>query len=51
MRTFKPEVFIEIVERMNRNMESVMTILTPLPCCRQLQFCASPTRSNQGRFI
>jgi hypothetical protein len=30
MRTFKPEVFLDIVDRMNRNMESVMTILTPL---------------------
>jgi hypothetical protein len=30
MRTFKPEVFLEIVGRMNRNMESVMTILTPI---------------------
>ena len=29
MRTFKPEVFLDIVDRMNRNMESVMTILTP----------------------
>jgi hypothetical protein len=29
MRTFKPEVFLEIVDRMNRNMESVTTILTP----------------------
>jgi hypothetical protein len=30
MRTFKPEVFLDIVARMNRNMESVMTILTPV---------------------
>jgi len=30
MRTFKPEVFLDIVGRMNRNMESVMTILTPV---------------------
>jgi hypothetical protein len=30
MRTFKPEVFLDIVNRMNRNMESVMTILTPV---------------------
>ena len=30
MRTFKPEVFLVIVDRMNRNMESVMTILTPV---------------------
>lgn len=30
MRTFKPEVFLDIVDRMNRNMESVMTILTPI---------------------
>jgi uncharacterized membrane protein len=30
MRTFKPEVFLDIVDRMNRNMESVMTILTPV---------------------
>jgi anthrone oxygenase-like protein len=29
MRTFKPEVFLDIVDRMNRNMESVMTVLTP----------------------
>ena len=29
MRTFKPEVFLDIVDRMNRNMESVMTILAP----------------------
>jgi hypothetical protein len=29
MRTFKPEVFLDVVERMNRNMESVMTILAP----------------------
>jgi uncharacterized membrane protein len=29
MRTLKPEVFLAIVDRMNRNMESVMTILTP----------------------
>jgi uncharacterized membrane protein len=29
MRTFKPEVLLDIVDRMNRNMESVMTILTP----------------------
>ena len=30
MGTFKPEVFLDIVDRMNRNMESLMTILTPL---------------------
>jgi uncharacterized membrane protein len=30
MRTFKPAVFLDIVDRMNRNMESVMTILTPV---------------------
>jgi uncharacterized membrane protein len=30
MRTFKPEVFLDIVDRMNRNMESLMTILTPV---------------------
>jgi hypothetical protein len=30
MSTFRPEVFLDIVERMNRNMESVMTILTPV---------------------
>jgi hypothetical protein len=30
MRTFEPEVFLEIVDRMSRNMESVMTILTPV---------------------
>ena len=29
MRTFKPGVFLDIVNRMNRNMESVMTALTP----------------------
>ncbi len=29
MRTFEPEVFLAIVQRMNRNMESLMTILTP----------------------
>jgi VIT1/CCC1 family predicted Fe2+/Mn2+ transporter len=29
MRTFKPEVFLDNVDRMNRKMESVMTILTP----------------------
>jgi len=30
MRTFKPNVFLDIVDRMNRNMESVMTVLTPV---------------------
>jgi uncharacterized membrane protein len=30
LNTFKPEVFLDVVDRMNRNMESVMTILTPL---------------------
>jgi uncharacterized membrane protein len=30
MRRFKPEVFLDIVSQMNRNMESVMTILTPV---------------------
>ena len=30
MRTFKSEVFLDIVDRMNRNMESVMTVLTPV---------------------
>jgi hypothetical protein len=30
LRTFKPGVFLDIVDRMNRNMESVMTILTPV---------------------
>ena len=30
MPTFKPEVFLDIVNRMNRNMEFVMTILTPV---------------------
>ena len=30
MRSFNPEVFLAIVDRMNRNMESVMTVLTPL---------------------
>jgi uncharacterized membrane protein len=30
MRTFKPEVFLDIVDRMNHNMESVMTILAPV---------------------
>ena len=29
MRTFKPEVFLDIVDRMSRNMESTMTVLTP----------------------
>jgi uncharacterized membrane protein len=29
MRTFKPEVFLDIVDRMNQDMESVMSILTP----------------------
>jgi hypothetical protein len=30
MRTLKPEVFLDVVHRMNRNMESLMTILTPI---------------------
>jgi hypothetical protein len=30
MHTFKPEVFLDIVDRMNANMESLMTILTPV---------------------
>jgi uncharacterized membrane protein len=30
MRRFKPEVFLDIVSQMNRNMESIMTILTPV---------------------
>jgi hypothetical protein len=30
MRTFNPDVFLELVDRMNRNMESVMTISTPV---------------------
>jgi uncharacterized membrane protein len=30
MRTFKPEVFLDIVYRMNRNMASLMTVLTPV---------------------
>ena len=30
MRTLKPEVFLDVVDRMNRNMESLMTILTPV---------------------
>jgi hypothetical protein len=30
MRTFKPEVFLDIVDRMNQNMASLMTILTPV---------------------
>jgi hypothetical protein len=30
MHTFRAEVFLEIVDRMNRNMESLMSILTPL---------------------
>jgi uncharacterized membrane protein len=30
LHTFKPEVFLDLVDRMNRNMESVMTILTPV---------------------
>jgi uncharacterized membrane protein len=29
MRTFSPEVFLAIVDRMNRNMAAVMTILMP----------------------
>jgi hypothetical protein len=29
MKTFSPEVFLEIVDRMNRNMEPVMTVLMP----------------------
>jgi VIT1/CCC1 family predicted Fe2+/Mn2+ transporter len=29
MRTFTPEIFLAIVNRMNRNMASVMTILMP----------------------
>jgi len=28
--TFKPEVFLDIVDRMNRNMEFVMAMLTPV---------------------
>jgi uncharacterized membrane protein len=30
MRRFKSEVFLDIVSQMNRNMESAMTILTPV---------------------
>jgi hypothetical protein len=30
LRTFKPEVFLDIVGRMNRNMAGLMTILVPL---------------------
>jgi hypothetical protein len=30
LQTFKPEVFLDIVDRMNRNMASVMTILMPV---------------------
>ena len=30
LRTFKPEVFLEVVDRLNRNMAPLMTILTPL---------------------
>lgn len=30
MSTFKPDVFLDIVDRMNRNRESVMTVLTPV---------------------
>ena len=29
MKTFGPEVFLEIVDRMNRNMAPVMTVLMP----------------------
>jgi hypothetical protein len=29
IRTLKPEVFLDVVDRMNGNMESLMTILTP----------------------
>ncbi len=29
MKTFSPEVFLEIVDRMNRNMAPVMTVLMP----------------------
>ena len=29
MRTFTPEVFLAIVDRMNRNMAAVMTVLMP----------------------
>ena len=29
MKTFAPEVFLEIVDRMNRNMAPVMTVLMP----------------------
>jgi hypothetical protein len=29
MKTFSPEVFLEIVDRMNRNMAPVMTVLLP----------------------
>jgi hypothetical protein len=30
LRTFKPDVFLAIIDRMVRNMESVMTVLTPV---------------------
>jgi hypothetical protein len=30
LRTFKPEVFLPIVDRMNRNMAGLMTMLTPI---------------------
>jgi uncharacterized membrane protein len=30
MRTFKPEVFLAVVERLNRNMAPLMTALTPI---------------------
>jgi hypothetical protein len=30
LNTFKPEVFLDIVDRMNRNMGPLMTVLTPI---------------------
>ena len=51
LRTFKPEVFLDIVDRMNRNMESVMTILTPAaPVVDRLQFCFFSYNKKPGTF-
>ena len=30
LNTFRPEVFLDVVDRMNRNMEDVMTVLGPI---------------------
>ena len=30
LKTFKPEVFLDIVDRMNQNMAGLMTLLTPV---------------------